>query len=286
MEKIESLLKAEKLDEWAVGIVNDDRVFVNSQTSNESGLIFCFVPLQGNPFLIDISNLIKQCKDQGFVGESVLQIKNDLQSRVDTILTFSLSDNEIVFEVSIASLLVKLKAPVITIDQPLGTKLLQNVLENNLKRVSMLQGVSDDLLGLIDAKDRAIEYLNENVQELGGERVISKWAPRGSYNAKALEKYSPPLELLECLDNSDDVMKVAESLLKLKPHFRKYTKSPSRSPRKRYRDLGATNLTGRLEQEQTPSTVLSPPSAQVPRRAVSESPSKRQKFGKVSTTKK
>ncbi|GAV53005.1 hypothetical protein ZYGR_0AI02870 [Zygosaccharomyces rouxii] len=286
MENIESLLKDNKLNEWAVGIVNGDRVFVNSQASSESGLIFCFAPLHDDPFLIVISNLIEQCKSQGFVGDSVFQIQNDLHSRVGSILVFNMLDEEITFEVSVASLQVQLKAPVITINPQLASRLFQKVLENNLRKVYVLQGVSDDLLGLIDSKDKAIEYLSENVQELGGERIITKWAPRGSYNAKSLERYSPPLELLQCLENSEDVMKVAESLLRLKPHFRNYTRSPSRSPRKRYRDLGATNLTGRLQQEHTQSTVLSPPETQVSKRAVSDSPSKRQKFGKVKITKK
>ncbi|CAR27019.1 ZYRO0C06930p [Zygosaccharomyces rouxii] len=286
MEKLESLLKDDKLNEWAVGTIDSDRVFVNSQASSESELIFCFVPLYNDPFLIVISNLIEQCKRQGFVDESVLQIQNYLHSRVGSILAFNWLEREIKFEVSVASLQVQLKAPVMATSPQLASRLFQKVLEYNLRKVSVLQGVSDDLLGLIDSKDKTIEYLSENVQELGGERIIAKWAPQGSYNAKSLERYSPPLELLQCLENSDDIMKVAESLLKLKPHFRNYTRSPSKSPRKRYRDLGATNLTSRLQQDQTQSTVLSPPDAQGPKRAVSDSPSKRQKFGKVKVTKK
>lgn len=285
MEKVESLLKDGKLNEWAVGAINDDRVFVSSNASNESELIFCFVPLHGDPFLIFISNLIEQCRNQGFVGESVFQIQSDLFSRVGSILIFSMLDNEVIFEVSVASLQVRLKAPAIAINPGLVARLFQKVLEHNLKRASVLQGISDDLLGLVNSKDKAIEYLTENVQELGGEKIVSKWAPRGSYNAKSLERYSPPLELLACLDNSEDVMQTAESLLKLKPYFRNYTRSPSRSPRKRCRDLGATNLSDRLRKEHAQSTVLSPPDTQVFKRTISESPSKRQKFGKVKVTK-
>lgn len=282
--KLESILEKDELNEWTVGRIDNDRVFVNSQVFNDSELVFCFVSLHDDPFIIAISDLVDQCKKQGFVDESVSQIEDHVHARLRSILDFYRVGGGIGFEVSVASLEVHLWAPVEKVNIQLSSRLLRKVLHNNLQKVSLLQGVTDDLLGLIDSKDKAIQYLEENLQELGGGR-ISKWAPPGSYNAKSIEKYTPPLELLQCFEDSEDVMEAAESLLKLRPHFRNYTRSPSRSPRKRYRNSGATNLIGKLQEDQTNSTVLSPPQTQSPKRAASDSPSKRQKFGKVKVTK-
>lgn len=295
MEKeIETLLAQGSFDEWNVGTIDHEKIFFNSQGSNQSYLLFCFTPLNGEPFVVFIRDLEEQCKKQGFLDKSIAQIKKDILSRVSPAFEFHREGQEIQFVVSVSFLEVTLRAPLTKISDRLCAKMYRMVLRNTLEKTCLLQGIADDFLFLIESKDKAIEYLKDNVEELGGERIISRWAPQGSYNFRSLEKYTPPVELQSCLESSNDPMHAAESLSVLRPHFRNYTRSPSRTPNKRQRQLSAKNLMNRdlssrdliplLSQEQanTGEPKKGHPS---PRRATSDSPSKRQKFGKVKITK-
>ncbi|AQZ11860.1 NEJ1 (YLR265C) [Zygosaccharomyces parabailii] len=295
MEKeIETLLVQGSFDQWNVGTIGHEKIFFNSQGSNQSHLLFCFTPLKGEPFVVFICDLEEQCRKQGFLDKSIAQIKEDILSRVSSAFAFHREGQEIRFVVTVSSLEVTLRAPLTKISDHLCTKMYQMILKNILEKTCLLQGIADDFLFIIESKDKAIEYLKDNVEELGGERIISRWAPQGSYNFKSLEKYTPPIELQSCLAGSNDPMEAAESLTILKPHFRNYTRSPSRTPNKRKRQLSANKLVNRdlssrnliplLNQEQADLAELKrrDPS---PRRAVSDSPSKRQKFGRVKITK-
>lgn len=279
-----TLLEQRKLNDWNVGTIDGEKIFLNSQGSNESRLMFCLVSLQHDPCLVIVSDVENQCKTQGFLDQSVVQIKKNILSKISAGFDFHRDTKGVWFTVSVFSLEITLRAPLEKMSDAVSVQVYQTVLNNTLNKATLLQGISDDLLTLIDSKDRAIEYLQESIQELGGERIVSRWAPKGSYNFRSLERYAPPLELQSCLELSDDPMKMAESLAALRPYFRNYTRSPSRSPRKRQREMAAKNLAQLLNQDQARSTELRRENSS-PRRAASDSPSKRQKFGKVKITK-
>lgn len=308
---------------WYVCPFNDKKCFYSSMMASPSEIVLCFVPsLDDDPCLATLStvDLEVQCRNQGFVDESIRQIQLEVhsQTNMSSVPSFLRDHGTIKFSIAISSgISVLLRATVAQPDEKVSITILQRLLRDVVRGAYFQKGFSDNLVNQLQEKDRAICYLKDNLEELGGNKILARWAPKGSVNSRALNKYDQSKGLRPFVENSDEdtfneekVMEAAGSLFALQRELIDPSVSNSNSPTKRKRRTSVADFSPFQEEtakrnkkeanqfssdyvgvnsDSVPSlkesslkpTKHSPPTS----RGSSESPSKKRRFGKLKITK-
>lgn len=240
---------------WFVCTIDEKKCFMKSVGTYPSDILFCFIPnLDDDPYIAKLSthDLKTQCQQQGFVDESIKQIQQELyiQSLKGSLeLNFRKVDCRLETVIALSSAIeVSIEATIVPSDNDIAVIVYRSLLQEILMGSYSLKGLNDRLENLLQIKGRAVDYLKMSVEELGGERIIQKWAPKASTNAKALEKYHRSKEcnfLVESLQEQDfdegKIIQTAQFMFELRKDFT-YPEVKADSPRKRPRRPSSTDF--------------------------------------------
>lgn len=218
-------------------------------------MIFCLISdLNEEPYhaRLTLKDLTNQCKEQGFVDDSIKQIQTNLSSQIaNASLKLEFKKRESKLDVAFAvsdTINVELQAQISHLDNHTSMLIYRDLLQEIMVGSYSLRRLSDRLENLLHMKDRAIEYLTLNVEEFGTAKVIKRWAPPASSNAKALVKYQYSNEcdnLAESLQdeafNYEKFTDTGEFLFDLQRRVLNSVSTTS-SPKKRLRRTSSTDF--------------------------------------------
>lgn len=307
---------------WYVCPFNDKKCFYSSMMTSPSQIVLCFVPsLDDKPCLATLStiDLQTQCRNQGFVDESIRQIQLEVQSQTNksSFPSFQRDDDTIKFSIAVSSTIsVLLRATVAQSDEKVSITILQRLLHDVIRGAYFQREFSDSLVNQLQEKDRAIGYLKDNLEELGGNKMLARWAPKGSINSRALKKYDCSKGFQGFVENTDEdtfkeenAMEAAGPLFALQRELKHPSISNPNSPMRRKRRTSAADFspfqeetakrskieTNQFSNDSVGGKSVSAPSLKEPlkptqhsptsSRGSSESPSKKRRFGKIKITK-
>lgn len=321
LEELPKLLRTEDSNlVWSSSIVNDESCFHCLLAMSSGTFSFCFVPsVEREPYvaLLSPQDLQEQSQDQGFLGRSIDQIRVALRQQSNdpsSALSFRTNHGTVELSINVSSALrIHLKATVVHIDTRASSAILRRLLDDVLAGSYLLEKLSSSRVKILESKDKAIEFLRENLEEVGDRQVLSRWAPRGSINYQALEKYDDDTAKnatfagVEVVPQKYLEARTANTLFRLRKEMKQYKKSNPSSPSKRkatklpsdfapsselepdsphdegMHDDRLVKIEGSpsLIKEESLSAELSPTSS----RETSRSPNKKRKFRKVKITK-
>ncbi|QLL35049.1 hypothetical protein HG536_0H04250 [Torulaspora globosa] len=197
LEALRPLLLAKDVNlDWLRSKVNNQdclycRLIIPSDT-----LLFCFVPLlDKQPYvaLLRAQDLEEQSRNQGFLESSIDQILAALREQAfnpPSALSFRKDDGMMEISINLSTALkLSLKATIVDNDPSLSSIILRRLLDDILAGSYLLERLLSSRTKLLDSKDRAIEFLKENLEELGDKQTLNRWAPEGSMNYQSLQKY-------------------------------------------------------------------------------------------------
>lgn len=178
---------------------------------------------------ITFNDVEQRCLEQGF--ESGTTIKNIWKEVCENLndysnMEFSVKESEIELEVKFTEIL---KIKFISVGQRLSDGWLTSIIYSSLTEeiISTAQIYAEErngLLDVIDKKDQNIEYLIDCINDLGGQRFLDKWAPKGSINNKYLRKFNKMAQrentFKHHLESSNDMN--IDELFQLKREFSKF----------------------------------------------------------------
>lgn len=321
-EVIGGFLSAKDVNlDWSCLTVNGEDCLYCPLVTPSNDLLFCIVPLvDKEPFvaLLAPQELQQQCRDQGFMESSIDQIHAGLLKQAsDPSSALSLQRHKGKIELSInlsMALKITLSATIMENDPTISSIILRRLLNDVLAGGYLLQGLSSSRVKILDSKDRAIEFMRETIEEPGDRQALNKWAPKGSMNYQALEKYNEDAvknAIFAKMDGAtEDSSKEAHTLdllLTLRKEMKQYRKTNNHRPTKVKAtklpsdfaptsesdgttvkfDNESNNASVKLDQppmlvkEESPVVRESPSSS----RESSKSPRKKHKFRRVKITK-
>lgn len=305
---------------WSTSTVSKLNHFTCALALPTDTILFCFIPvLLSEPYVASIPfhSLQDQCQKQGFLDKSIGQIQKHLRSqtiKLSSGLSFEKKGKIIELSLSISSALkVLLKAEIIDTDGNLSFMLLRRLLDDVLSSSDLLRKQSTSMEKMIDDKDRALSFLRDHLEESYDGQALNRWAPKGSHNYQALEKFENANVKRAIFESSDDtsldqaeVMEVADVLFTMKRELKDYKKLHPTSPSKKKKAVKMNSDFAPIQEsvvfnhkppennvnvkfEPTPSLVKSESPVKlespVSGRDSSESPSRKRKFRKVKISK-
>ncbi|QLQ82172.1 hypothetical protein HG537_0G04270 [Torulaspora globosa] len=317
LEALGPLLLAKDVNiDWLRSKVNDQDCLYCRLVISLDTLLFCFVPLlDKQPYVAVLSpqDLEEQSRNQGFLESSIDQIHAALREETFnplSVLTFQRHDDMIEILVNLSTALkLSLKATIVDNDPSISTVILRRLLDDILDGSYLLGRLVSSRTKLLDSKDRAIELLKENLEELGDKQTLNRWAPKGSINYQALQRYDEDevkkttFARINETAGSEGPLKDAETaelVLKLRQEMKQYKNSSSKRPAKKKAIRMPSDFAppvqldaeqeASIKLEQLPSLVKeeSPVAGDTASsgRESSKSPSKKRKFRRVKITKK
>lgn len=324
LEALPSLLLAKDANiDWLLSKVNDQDCLYCRLIIPLDTLLFCFVPLlDKKPYVAVLrpQDLEEQCRNQGFLESSINQIQAALREQTfnpPSALTFQKDNDVLEILVNLSTALkLSLKATIVDNDPSLSSIILGRLLDDILAGSYLLGRLLFSRTKLLDSKDRAIEFLRENLEELGDKQILNRWAPEGSINYQALQKYdedevkNATFARINETGSKEGPLEDAETadlVLTLKREMKQYKTSCTKRPTKKKAvrlpsdfapplqlaaeqvksDWKKGEATIKLEEppslvkEESPAVAESPSSG----RESSKSPSRKRKFRRVKITK-
>lgn len=308
-----------KLD-WSVCVVNERMHFACVLALASGTILFCFVPtVDEEPYIAILPRraLQEQCQEQGFWDKSILQIETHLGSQTSHLssgLSFQKKGETMELSLTISSALkVLLRAKTVEIESNLSSILFRKLLNDVLCGSILLRNQLVSTENSIQDKDRALSFLVDHLEDTGNGSALDRWAPSGSQNSLAIQKFETGRireAIFESLDHKGfeqkNMAEMAEILFTMKRNLDVYKMQNPPSPSKKRKaartgsdfapiqDSGAVGQpTGLQKNEDTkiePAPLLEPEctikceSARSSREP-SESPTKRRKFRKVKVSK-
>lgn len=304
---------------WSTCVVSDVTHFACAIEIPSDTILFCFLPtLSDEPFIASLPfrALHEQCQNQGFLNKSFEQIQAHLRSQTDRLssgLSFRKKGEIVQLTVDISSSLkILLEAKIIDSNANLSVMILRRLLDDVLTGSDILRKLSHSMRKVIDDKDRALLFLKEHLEESDDKQVLNKWAPLGSQNHQALEKYdnAPAKEAIfgnieEEVYEQTAKVEVAEYLFTLERDMKDYKNLHPTFPHKKRKAVAVNSDFAPIQESsgssknpiesdfvklepapfsiksESPVRLGSPGSS----RDASESPTKKRKFRKVRISK-
>lgn len=194
------------------GLSDDSILFLkfilNEQKDGEKLLVFIFIPL--NLFKPKYDDCLvchltyktfeEQCETQGYphmqydsIWKTIQERSYDCKYGPFQFEDNSLTDKKIPFILSLNDQL-KFKGFLssIKIGEYYLERVYQNLMEQNMITSLIQSAQIRKQQEIIKGKDKVIEYLMENLINLGGNTLINKWAPAGSLNYELIQRYDIP----------------------------------------------------------------------------------------------
>jgi len=152
--------------------------------------------LTNNPIvgMITFADITRQCEEQGIVSTaSVIQIWGRVKNCLlqDTLDGFNISESQFKISVKISGLMKVFF--IIHFIEIKDCKLVSTIMGSLIKYVTTIAQFCMEetrkVISIMKEKDKNIEYLKVLVKDLGGEQILQKHAPIGSFNHEVLKPF-------------------------------------------------------------------------------------------------
>ncbi|CCF55949.1 hypothetical protein KAFR_0A05140 [Kazachstania africana CBS 2517] len=230
----EILRNKSRLGNWAVCgsyfqtfIIEEGR----GRNNEEVKILLCFMPSsfmyfeKVSPLIcyITYESVKKQCLAQGFENTDLIFDEMCRQIKGRNTVDYKVRKN-LEFKIDLSNVIsVTFKFPLIKADTAshiLAKSFTREILESN----KILWHLKDDFINLVREKDRVIEFMKGTIKELGGETIVKKWAPVGSFNYSAITEFDVQSQTRKSFEetassNRDD-LEVTRNMLQLLQDYR------------------------------------------------------------------
>ncbi|CCD26809.1 Nej1p NDAI_0I02410 [Naumovozyma dairenensis CBS 421] len=211
----------------------------------------------------------KQCKEQGFNKESIIEILNESLIQIPNITLFQRQEVPTVLQFkinlsSIISLFLK-TSKIKSLRSVEEIKLYSTLNKSILKKSQILLDQNTRLIKIINSKDKVIQFLYDSINDLGANKIIKSWAPRGSINYKAMNKFDQNDAMLNTRPNDNksiSIHDIAETLFNTTYNGKSLTLSSQPTVMSSSSSIASSRESSPVKREESslPSSLLISPS--------------------------